>query len=47
MNSDTVRESFDNIGYKVVATPGEQFKKLIQDDLILNRKIAKEGNITK
>jgi tripartite-type tricarboxylate transporter receptor subunit TctC len=47
MNSDPVRESFDNIGFKVVATPGEQFKKLIQDELILNRKIAKEGNITK
>ncbi len=47
MMSESVKESFDNIGFKVVATPGDQFKKQIQEDLTLNRKIVKEGNITK
>ena len=47
MKAPAVKESFDNIGFKIVAIPGDEFKKQIQDGLEINRKIAKEGNITK
>jgi tripartite-type tricarboxylate transporter receptor subunit TctC len=47
MKAPAVKEAFDNIGFKIVATPADEFKKQIQDGLEVNRKIAKEGNITK
>jgi len=47
MKAPAVKEAFDNIGFKIVATPSEEFKKQIQDGLEVNRKIAKEANITK
>jgi tripartite-type tricarboxylate transporter receptor subunit TctC len=47
MKSASVKEAFDNIGFKVIASPAEEFKKQIQEGLEMSRKIAKEGNITK
>lgn len=47
MKTSSVKEAFNNIGFQVVATPSDEFKKQIQDGLITNRKIANEGNISK
>ena len=47
MKSASVKESFDNIGFKIIATPAEEFRKQILEGLEMSRKIAKEGNITK
>ena len=47
MLSTKVKESFDNIGFKVIASNAQQFSEQIQDGLDGNRKIMGLVNITR
>jgi len=45
--SPKVKEAFDGIGFKVIASNAQQFRSQIQDGLEVNRKIMETGNIKK
>jgi tripartite-type tricarboxylate transporter receptor subunit TctC len=47
MQSPKVKEAFDAIGFKVIASNAQQFRSQIQEGLEVNRKIMESANIKK